>query len=98
MTSQGYNTQGYGMHMMEAYLEIAYPHLNDYFSMIFYPQQKFLSIGMSNGDVRVWVDLKRVKNNKEACMEYYELLRHQGPVKKMRLRFYESELELVTVG
>ena len=64
MSTQGYNTQGYNMLMIESYLEIAYPHLNDSFAMIFYPQQKFVSTGMSNGDVRVWGDLKRIKNNK----------------------------------
>jgi hypothetical protein len=98
MSTQGYNNQSYNTSMLESYLEIAYPHLNDSFAMIFYPQQKFVSIGMSNGDVRVWGDVKRIKDNKEACTEYFELLSHQGPVKKMRMRFYESEVEFVTVG
>ena len=73
---------------MESYLETIYPHSIDNFAFIYYPQQKFICLGMTNGEVRVWADVTRLKHNKDTNLEYYELLNHSGPVEKIRVRFY----------
>ena len=73
----------------ESYLEITYPQLMDCYSMVFYPQQKFISLGLNNGEVRVWDGVRKLYDSKEFNEQYYQLTSHYGPVQKLKLRFFQ---------